>query len=72
MMAALVGLRGYWFLPLFYGVNRVQHVVIEAVAAMIAMLAEVEIDFHGLGQPQRDFLPREGDRAVIHHLVFAE
>src|SRR5579864_8296050 len=72
VVAVLVGRRRDWLLPLFYGVNRVQHVVIEAVAAMIAMLAEFEINFYALGQPQRNLLPGEGDRAVIHDLVFAE
>ena len=39
----------FGLLPLFLGVNREQGVVVEAVAAIVVALTEVEIDFCELG-----------------------
>ena len=49
-----------WLFAFFVGIDGVEHVVIEAVAAIVAVFAEIKIDFRALGQPESVFFLGNG------------
>ena len=63
---------GSWLFAFLVGVDGKEHVVIEAVPAMISALAEVEIEFGAFGKPEGKILFRKRNGTVFHELVFAE
>src|SRR5262249_26096220 len=54
------------------GIHREQHVVVEAVPAVVVMLAEVEVNLCRFWQPERSIFFREWNRPVFDDLMFAE
>ena len=60
------------FLPLLLGIDGVEHEVIEAVAAIVAVFAEIEVNFCALWQLQGRVFVGEWNRTVLDDLMFTE
>jgi hypothetical protein len=61
-----------WLFALFIGIDGVQHVMVEAVAAVIAALSKIEIDFGTLRQPKSRIFIGERNRSVLDDQVLAK
>src|SRR5579871_1930090 len=66
-----VGYRGFGFFAFFLSIDGKQHVMIEAVLAVIAMPPEVQIDFGTLGKPKLYILLRKRHRTIFDNGMFA-
>jgi len=60
------------FANLLLGVHRKQHVVVEAVAAIIPAMLQIEVHLRALGQPQIQVLVLEVNRSVFNDLVLRQ
>src|ERR1700744_538365 len=58
--------------PFFLRVDGKQHVMVETVPAVIAVLAEGEVNLGAFRKQERGIVLREWHRTILHDLVLAE